>query len=86
MARKLETRFLAGESVKMGRSSGRQAPTMPRDDSIMGQYTVGVRRSVMSSGQHGPGRWSEAYVHVRSSLPSAVSRGIYVLVRYGIAT
>ena len=45
MARRLENMFLAGVSVKMGRSKGRQAPTMPSDDSTMGQYTVGVSRS-----------------------------------------
>ena len=46
MVRKLENILLAmGVSVKMGRSKGRQAPTMPSDDSTMGQYTVGVRRS-----------------------------------------
>ena len=45
MARRLENMFLAGVSVKMGRSKGRQAPTIPSDDSTMGQYTVGVSRS-----------------------------------------
>lgn len=45
MARRLENVSLAGVSVKMGRSKGRQAPTMPNDDSTMGQYTVGVSRS-----------------------------------------
>ena len=47
MARRLENIFFAGVSVKMGRSNGRQAPTMPRDDSIMGQYRVGVSISVL---------------------------------------
>ena len=46
MARILERIALAGESVKMGRSKGREAPTMPSEDSTMGQYTVGVSRSV----------------------------------------
>ena len=46
IARMLERMALAGRSVKMGRSRGREAPTMPSDDSTMGQYTVGVRRSV----------------------------------------
>ena len=32
-------------SIKRGRSNGRHAPTMPRDDSTMGQYRVGVSRS-----------------------------------------
>lgn len=45
MVRRLENILLAGVSVKMGRSNGRQAPTTPSDDSTMGQYTVGVRRS-----------------------------------------
>ena len=46
MVRRPERILLARVSVKMGRSKGRQAPTMPSDDSTMGQYTVGVRRSV----------------------------------------
>ena len=29
--------------VNIGRIRGRQAPTMPRDDSTIGQYTVGVK-------------------------------------------
>ena len=37
MARMLEKISLARESVKMGRSKGREAPTMPREDSTMGQ-------------------------------------------------
>ena len=37
MARRLESMFFAGVSVKMGRSKGRQAPTTPSDDSTMGQ-------------------------------------------------
>ena len=45
-ARTLESMLLADVSVKRGRSKGRQAPTMPSDDSTMGQYTVGVSRSV----------------------------------------
>lgn len=28
--------------TKSGRSNGRQAPTMPMEDSIIGQYTKGV--------------------------------------------
>ena len=40
-------RFLTAVSVKMGRSKGRQAPTIPIDDSIIGQYTVGASRSVL---------------------------------------
>lgn len=47
MARRLENVFLAGVSVKMGRSKGRQAPTIPSDDSTMGQYTVGVSKSFL---------------------------------------
>ena len=47
MVRRLENMLLAGVSVKMGRSNGRQAPTMPSDDSTMGQYTVGVSRSLL---------------------------------------
>ncbi len=47
MVRRLENMLLAGVSVNMGRSKGRQAPTMPSDDSTMGQYTVGVRRSFL---------------------------------------
>ena len=46
MARRLDGNFLTDVSVKRGRSKGRQAPTIPRDDSTMGQYTVGVRKSV----------------------------------------
>ena len=53
IVRRLEKTFLARVSVKMGRSKGRQAPTMPRDDSTMGQYTVGVSRSVLGC-QRGP--------------------------------
>lgn len=53
MARRLENMFLAGVSVKMGRSKGRQAPTMPSDDSTMGQYTVGVSRSFWWSARCG---------------------------------
>ncbi len=37
MARKFENMFFVGVSVKIGRSKGRQAPTIPRDDSTMGQ-------------------------------------------------
>ena len=37
MARRLENSSFADTSVKMGRSKGRQAPTMPSDDSTMGQ-------------------------------------------------
>ena len=37
MVRRLEKKFFARVSVKMGRSKGRQAPTMPSDDSTMGQ-------------------------------------------------
>lgn len=47
MARRLENVFLAGVSVKMGRSKGRQAPIIPSDDSTMGQYTVGVSKSFL---------------------------------------
>lgn len=47
MTRRLERIFFAEVSVKMGRSKGRHAPTMPNDDSTMGQYTVGVRRSIL---------------------------------------
>ncbi len=28
---------------KIGRNNGKQAPTIPKDDSIIGQYTVGVK-------------------------------------------
>lgn len=45
--RRLEKTFFARVSVKTGRSKGRQAPTIPSDDSTIGQYTVGVRRSVL---------------------------------------
>ena len=45
MVRRLENMVLGEVSVKMGRSNGRQAPTMPRDDSTMGQYRVGVSKS-----------------------------------------
>ena len=47
MVRRVEKILLAGESVKMGRSKGRQAPTIPSEDSTMGQYTVGVSRSFL---------------------------------------
>ena len=33
--------------TKSGRSSGRQAPTMPTEDSTIGQYTRRVSRSVV---------------------------------------
>ena len=46
MARRLDGNFLTDVSVKRGRSKGRQAPTTPSDDSTMGQYTVGVRKSI----------------------------------------
>ena len=45
MVRRLKNILLGEMSVKMGRSKGRQAPTMPRDDSTMGQYKVGVSKS-----------------------------------------
>ena len=45
MARRLDGSFLTDISVKRGRSNGRQAPTIPSDDSTIGQYTVGVRKS-----------------------------------------
>lgn len=32
-------------SVIMGRNKGKQAPTIPSEDSTIGQYTVGVNRS-----------------------------------------
>lgn len=73
MARRLENAFLAGVSVKIGRSKGRQAPTIPSDDSTMGQYTVGVRASshllskvLIEQGEYG-------YVHVISSSPIEAS-------------
>ena len=47
IVRRLEKIFLARVSVKMGRSKGRQAPTIPSEDSTMGQYTVGVSRSIV---------------------------------------
>ena len=31
--------------LMIGRNNGRQAPTIPSDDSTIGQYTVGVNRS-----------------------------------------
>ena len=77
IVRRPEKMFLARVSVKMGRSKGRQAPTMPRDDSTMGQYTVGVRRSVVGC-QRGFGLTvvrCKKDVHVRSSSPAAVSAG-----------
>ena len=36
-------------SLTIGFSSGRQAPTMPSEDSTMGQYIVGVNRSARES-------------------------------------
>ena len=53
MLRRLENKFLGEISVKRGRSNGRHAPTMPRDDSTMGQYRVGVSRSGVWSGERG---------------------------------
>lgn len=50
MVRRLEKSVLGEVSVKMGRSNGRQAPTMPRDDSTRGQYKVGVYKSGLWSG------------------------------------
>ena len=46
MARRLDGNFLTEVSVNRGRSKGRQAPTTPSDDSTMGQYRVGVRKSI----------------------------------------
>ena len=72
MVRRLENILLAGVSVKMGRSKGRQAPTIPSDDSTMGQYTVGVSRSWFGQRALGLLGCTE-YVHVKSSSP-ALSR------------
>ena len=38
---------LAGLWVNKGRSIGRQAPTMPKEDSIIAQYTSGLFSSVI---------------------------------------
>lgn len=43
--RSLRTNPCDEHPTKTGRIDGRQAPTMPRDDSTIGQYNVGVRIS-----------------------------------------
>ena len=53
MVRRLENILLGEVSVKRGRSNGRHAPTMPRDDSTMGQYRVGVSKSGLWLGEGG---------------------------------
>lgn len=76
---RLEKMLFAPWSVKMGRRSGRQAPTMPNEDSTIGQYTVGVRRSFV----RGESRvrimqgWCGRYVHVISRSPAAVPGSFY---------
>lgn len=34
-----------GSSLMIGRNKGKQAPTIPSEDSTIGQYRVGVKRS-----------------------------------------
>ena len=43
--------------VKTGPINGRQAPTTPNDDSTIGQYIVGVNRSVSSREQEAKPHW-----------------------------
>ena len=54
-----------GESSLMtGRNRGKQAPTMPSEDSTMGQYRVGVKRSFQSTGQpkrHYDRAWKQSH-------------------------
>ena len=58
---------LVDAPAKSGRSKGRQAPTIPSDDSTIGQYTVGVSRSAHSSSVwHGRSESLE-FVHVTST-------------------
>ena len=77
MVRRLEKIFFARVSVKMGRSKGRQAPTMPSDDSTMGQYTVGVSRSIVEVSEVSQLTVVNAKIlHVRSSSPAAVSESL----------
>ena len=47
MLRKLRNMSRGEILCSIGRISGRHAPTIPRDDSIIGQYKVGLSMSIL---------------------------------------
>ena len=62
-------------SVHIGRINGKQAPTIPKADSTMGQYSVGVSKSIPISELESSLNTSLGrYVHVTSEAPAAIAR------------
>ena len=64
-----------GTPLTMGLSKGRQAPTIPSEDSTIGQYIVGVKRSWLQCQSLSEGvERVKAYLQVKSrSLPVVLS-------------